>query len=386
MDQKQTTAGNVVDWLGENAKQVDPAEVQETLQTTIPVLLADEIVEISFQSGRDYTIFTNYRFMKMDVVQGLNGGYKTAFTTVTWECIHAYAVYTAGSFFGRDMEMILYTNIIDMPYISQGFWHGKADLLTIQKILCNHILGEDTAPLNDPDLREGEMDHKGFGWFLDHQRPLDAVELNQVYHTNPPILRDNEQVERAFKDRRNITLFTNLRVFIIDPKAITGKRVELCDNQRPLDAVEINRAYHTQLPILRGNEQVEMAFEGHSDITLFTNLRVIIMDPKATTVKRIQYTTLPWKSIIAHAIRTAGNYAQVCFWTEQAFIPGRAGNDDCPPRDPEPFVSYLYVKKKLVYNKTENNLQLSGMNKGFFLLTNQSIQTFLLSHSSLFCW
>jgi len=284
MDQKQSTAGNIMDWFGDNAHQVDAATVDKVFKTTMPVLLADEKVELGFKSGRDYTVFTDSRLMIVDV-QGL--GHKVVFRTILWKSIHSYSVQTAGSFLDRDMEMKVFTNIIGLEHIEQDFRHGKADLFAIQKVLCNHILGEDTKPFTDIDPHEGQVDHKGFWWFRDNQRPLDAVEMNKVYHSSPRLLRGNEQIEMAFKGRRDITLFTNYRVVIIDPKAITGKRIE--------------------------------------------------------------YLSLPWKSIVSHAVRTAGKYAdfdtEVCFWTLQEFTPGHRGNPSekppKPPVDPEPFVSYL---------------------------------------------
>jgi hypothetical protein len=53
MDQKQTKLGDMIDWLGDNAKQVDAQEVEQHFKTEFPILLADEKVEIAFKSGRD---------------------------------------------------------------------------------------------------------------------------------------------------------------------------------------------------------------------------------------------------------------------------------------------------------------------------------------------
>jgi hypothetical protein len=223
MDKKQTTAGNIIDWFGDNAKQVSASEAQSTFTTTMPILLADETVEIAFKSGRDYTCFTDKRVLLVDV-QGVFGK-KIVFTTILWKSIHAYSVQTAGALLDRDMDMKLYTNIIGLGDVSQDFRHGKADLFAIQKVLCNHILGPDQDPLpgNDIDYSHaGEVDHKGFWWFRDNQRPIDAVEMDRVYHSQPPILRGDEHVEMAFKGFRDVTIFTNLRVIIIDPKVLSS--------------------------------------------------------------------------------------------------------------------------------------------------------------------
>jgi hypothetical protein len=283
MDKKQTTAGNIIDWFGDNAKQIQATEVESTFKNEMPILLNDETVQIAFKSGRDYTVFTDKRLLIVDVKGAF--GKKVEFKTILWKSIHSYSIQTAGALLDRDMEMEIYTNILGWGTITQDFRHGKADLFAIQRVLNNHILGEDSDPLTDAvDSHEGHVDQKGFWWFRDNQRPLDAKEMDRVYHSEPRILRGNEHVEMAFKGRRDVTIFTNLRCIIIDPKGLIGKKV--------------------------------------------------------------QYTSIPWKSMVAFGVRTAGKYVdfdtEVCFWTEKEFIPGSPGSgEDSPPVPPEPYVSYL---------------------------------------------
>jgi hypothetical protein len=138
-------------------------------------------------------------------VQGAFGK-KIGFFSVRWDSIRAFSVSTAGAFLDRDMELVLYTNLRHVGRIEQDLRHGKCDLFVLQKVLCNHILGEDTMPMAGLNTHEGEVDEKGFWWFRDNQRPLDTVEMNKVYHTAPAILRGNETIEMAFKGRRDVTL------------------------------------------------------------------------------------------------------------------------------------------------------------------------------------
>jgi hypothetical protein len=90
-----------------------------------------------------------------------------------------------------------------------------------------------------------------------------------------------------------------------------------------------------------------MAFKGRRDVTLFTNLRIIIIDPKGLVGKQVEYFTIPWESVVGHAVRTAGTYldfdTEVCIWTEMEFFAGSAGDGDggSPPIPPAPKVSYL---------------------------------------------
>ncbi|CAB9498071.1 Pfam:DUF1696 [Seminavis robusta] len=297
MDQKQSTAGSIMDWFGDNAMQVDAKTVEHTFKTEMPVLLGHETVQTAFKSGRDFTVLTDMRVLRVDV-QGIYGK-KIGFFSVRWESIKAYSVQSAGAFLDRDMELCLYTNLKGVGRIEQDLRHGKADLFVLQKILCNHILGEDTAPMEGLNTHEGEVDEKGFWWFRDNQRPLDTVEMNKVYHSSPSILR--------------------------------------------------------------GNETIEMAFKGHRDITLFTNLRVIMIDPKGLVGKKIEYTSFPWTSITAHGVRTAGKWldydSEVMFWTEMDFYPGKAGGgEDDPPEPPRPEQSFFEID----FNK--NKVDMNALN------------------------
>jgi hypothetical protein len=226
LDKKQTAMGNLLDFLGDNAKEVDAKQVEYRFKHETPILLEDETVQAAFKSGRDTTCFTDKRLLLVDV-QGVIGK-KVEFTTVLWSSVHAFSVRTAGAFLDRDMEMAIHTNMCEskLAEINQDFRHGKTDLFAVQKVLCNHILGEDRAPLPEIDLMQGNIDVKGNWWFRDDQRPLDPLEMDRVYHSEPPILQGSEHVEMAFKGRRDITLFTTKRLLVIDPQGLVGKAVQ----------------------------------------------------------------------------------------------------------------------------------------------------------------
>jgi hypothetical protein len=81
-------------------------------------------------------------------------------------------------------------------------------LFANQRVLNNHILGEDSDPLpDDVDSHGGHVNQKGFRWFCDNKRPSDAKEMDRVYHSEARILRGNEHVEMAFKGWRDATIF-----------------------------------------------------------------------------------------------------------------------------------------------------------------------------------
>jgi hypothetical protein len=228
-----------------------------------------------------YTIF--------QVIVDVKGifGKKIEFMTVLYSSIHGFSVQTAGAFLDRDTEMKLYTNMIGELYeIKQDFRNGKANLFAIQKLLANHVLGEDKDPLPDVDHYQGHQDTKG-GFF----------------------------------------------------GLITGLRFD----QRPIDAVAMDQVLHSDPPILQGMEHVEMAFQGHRDITLFTTKRCIIIDRKGLIGKQVEYFSLPWEKIVAFGIRSAGAFidfdTEVQLYTEMGFYPGEpgeAGSENSPPRPPIP--------------------------------------------------
>ena len=120
MDKKQTKVGNMVDWLGDNAKQVDAGEMENHFKTVFPILLGDEKVELAFKSGRDSKCFTNRRVLLVDV-KGLTGK-KIEFLTIPYSSIHAFYVTTAGALIDRDTELRLYTNMTGSLYrLNQDF-------------------------------------------------------------------------------------------------------------------------------------------------------------------------------------------------------------------------------------------------------------------------
>ena len=117
----------VLDWLGDNASQIDSKEMETQFKTTFPILLNEETVELAFKSGRDTKMFTNKRILLVDV-KGLMGK-KIEFLTILYPSIHGFYVQTAGKLFDRDTELRLYTNMVGNLYqINQDFSKSKANL------------------------------------------------------------------------------------------------------------------------------------------------------------------------------------------------------------------------------------------------------------------
>ncbi|MDO4708373.1 MAG: PH domain-containing protein [Pseudomonadota bacterium] len=61
-------------------------------------------------------------------------------------------------------------------------------------------------------------------------------------------------------------------------------------------------------PLLADGERVESAFAFVRDIIAFTNLRLILVNKQGVTAKKVEYRSIPYRSIVMHALETAGHF------------------------------------------------------------------------------
>nr|WP_246566177.1 PH domain-containing protein [Tissierella simiarum] len=69
--------------------------------------------------------------------------------------------------------------------------------------------------------------------------------------------------------------------------------------------------------VLAENEQVEKAYKLIRDIFIFTSKRLILVDKQGMTGKKIEYHSIPYRSITHFSIETAGNFdldAELKIW------------------------------------------------------------------------
>jgi hypothetical protein len=92
-----------------------------------------------------------------------------------------------------------------------------------------------------------------------------------------------------------------------DPN-IFGKLARLfSDDQRELDPMALNKEFHSSTKILLDDEKVLMAFKGRSDVSIFTNLRVMTIDIEGLLIRELVYTpNIPYRSITGYAVQSAG--------------------------------------------------------------------------------
>ncbi len=60
--------------------------------------------------------------------------------------------------------------------------------------------------------------------------------------------------------------------------------------------------------VLVDGEQIEKAFKVLRDLFIFTNYRLVLVDKQGMTGKKVEYHTIPYKSVTHFSIETAGHF------------------------------------------------------------------------------
>lgn len=76
--------------------------------------------------------------------------------------------------------------------------------------------------------------------------------------------------------------------------------------------VDINEIRQELSPVLADNENVVKAFKMVRDLYVFTNKRLIFADKQGVTGKKIDYLSVPYKSITSFNVQTAGRFDTDC--------------------------------------------------------------------------
>jgi hypothetical protein len=81
--------------------------------------------------------------------------------------------------------------------------------------------------------------------------------------------------------------------------------------------VSVDEIQSEFLPILAGGESVVMAYKVVRDLFVFTNKRLVLVDKQGLTGKKVDYHSLPYKSITHFAVETSGHFdmdAELKLW------------------------------------------------------------------------
>lgn len=84
---------------------------------------------------------------------------------------------------------------------------------------------------------------------------------------------------------------------------------------------ELNAEYGV---LLAQNEAIEIGFQLMRDVFIFTNKRLILVDKQGLTGKKVEYLSVLYKSISRFAIETAGHLdldAELKIWVSSEALP-----------------------------------------------------------------
>lgn len=95
----------------------------------------------------------------------------------------------------------------------------------------------------------------------------------------------------------------------------------LMDNASEVDINEVQKEF---INVIAENEKIEKAYKLIRDMFIFTSKRLILVDKQGVTGKKVEYHSIPYKSITHFSIETAGNFdldAELKIWTSGAQAP-----------------------------------------------------------------
>ncbi|WP_105614460.1 PH domain-containing protein [Vallitalea okinawensis] len=88
--------------------------------------------------------------------------------------------------------------------------------------------------------------------------------------------------------------------------------------------VDINKVIDEIEPLLTDDEGVERAFKVIRDLIVFTNRRLILVDKQGVTSKKVEFHSIPYKSITHFSIESSGHFdldAELKIWISSTSEP-----------------------------------------------------------------
>jgi hypothetical protein len=92
-------------------------------------------------------------------------------------------------------------------------------------------------------------------------------------------------------------------------------------NSSEVNVAEVEREFDK---VLAPSERIEKAYKLIRDMFIFTNKRLILVDKQGLTGKKVEYHSIPYKSITHFSIETAGNFdldAELKIWISGNALP-----------------------------------------------------------------
>lgn len=72
--------------------------------------------------------------------------------------------------------------------------------------------------------------------------------------------------------------------------------------------VDVNKIAQEYSRLLGPNERIEKAYKLIRDMILFTNKRLILIDKQGMTGKKVEYRSIPYRAITNFSVETAGHF------------------------------------------------------------------------------
>lgn len=92
-------------------------------------------------------------------------------------------------------------------------------------------------------------------------------------------------------------------------------------NASEVSVAEVQREY---AKVLASTEKIEKAYKLVRDMFIFTNKRLILVDKQGLTGKKVEYHSIPYRSITHFSIETAGHFdldAELKIWISGNALP-----------------------------------------------------------------
>jgi len=89
---------------------------------------------------------------------------------------------------------------------------------------------------------------------------------------------------------------------------------KLLGNSSIVDPEKLNKKYEK---LFIANEKVELGFKLFRDVFMFTNKRLILIDIQGVTGSKVEYKSLPYRHISRFSLETAGTFeldAELKIW------------------------------------------------------------------------
>ncbi|BFT69953.1 PH domain-containing protein [Paenibacillus sp. P36] len=95
----------------------------------------------------------------------------------------------------------------------------------------------------------------------------------------------------------------------------------LMGNASELNLADVNKEF---AHVLAGSETIEKAYKLIRDLFIFTNKRLILVDKQGLSGKKMELHSIPYKSITHFSIETAGTFdldAEMKIWISSTHTP-----------------------------------------------------------------